>query len=342
MTGLRLADPWLLLALLAIPALMAWRHWLGRAPLLLVPYASAWAGRGLTPPSRGWRTALLYAAIALTVLAAARPQRLDRREETLSRGYDLMLAIDLSTSMLAEDYHGPKGAMNRLEAIRPIIRAFITGRPNDRIGVVAFAGHAYTLAPLTTDHRWLARQVEALRIGLIEDGTAIGDGLGIALANLESSRKDERLIGRFVILLTDGANTAGELEPPQATAIARHRGVPVYTIGAGRNGMVPMPLLDDTGRRIGTRLQPSSVDTDALKTMATATGGRFFQAGDTKAVASAFAAIDAARKADFRVKTHVEVTELYHWPLLAALACLLLAAPALGRGRARPLAEAAS
>lgn len=333
MNDYRFEHEWALLALLLIPAVMLWRRWWGRTPVWLVPYAAAWTAH-VRAPTQGWRIAAVYAAMALITIAAARPQRTDRREEVVSRGYDLMLAIDLSTSMLAEDFRGPKGAINRLEAIRPILQAFVTSRPHDRIGVVVFAGRAYTLSPLTTQHRWLEQQLAALKIGLVEDGTAIGDGLGIALTNLAAGRDDESSVGAFVILLTDGANTSGSLTPPQATAIARHRKTPVYTIGAGRSGMVPFPIFDDSGWRIGTRQFPSSLDEAALQAIAQETGGRYLKAGDAATLASAFAGIDAARKTQFRVRTHVTTTELFAWAAAPALACLLLAAPGLRPRRA--------
>lgn len=330
MSSFQFASPGVLCLLLLIPALAAWRRWRGRAPIWLAPYAAAWSPpRAL--PGGPWRMICLYGVLALLVLALARPQRTDQRQEVVSRGYDLMLAIDLSSSMLAEDYVGPEGPINRLEAIRPALQAFVTERPNDRIGVVLFAAQAYTLAPLTTDHAWLAEQLATLQIGLLEDGTAMGDGLGIALAGLERPREDQdEAVGRFVVLLTDGANTSGSLTPPQSTALARHRGVPVYAIGAGRNGMVPFPIFDDQGQRVGTRQFPSALDVEALQLMARETDGRFVQAGDTAALAEAFEAIDAAQKTAFQVRTRRVTTELFPWPLAGALLLLLGAAPLWG------------
>ena len=335
MSGFQFAAPGLLGLLLLIPALAAWRRWRGRAPVWLAPYAAAWSPpRAL--PGGPWRMLCLYGVLALLILALARPQRVDARQDVVSRGYDLMLAIDLSSSMLAEDYVGPDGPINRLEAIRPALQAFVTERPNDRIGVVLFAAQAYTLAPLTTDHGWLAEQLSTLQIGLLEDGTAIGDGLGIALAGLERPRSDaDEAVGQFVVLLTDGANTSGSLTPPQSTALARHRGVPVYAIGAGRNGMVPFPIFDDQGRRVGTRQFPSALDIETLQRMAQETDGRFVQAGDTAALAQAFAAIDAAQKTEFQVRTRRVTTDLFVWPLVGAFALLLAAAPVWGAGAAR-------
>lgn len=325
MTGMQFAWPWVLPALSVIPLLMLWRARRAPAPLLVVPYAAAWLGKA--PRRRGWRIALLYGAMALLIIAAARPQRISAHSEQVSHGHALMLAIDLSSSMFAEDYRDADGPINRLEAVRPIVEAFIAGRPRDRIGVVAFAGRAITLAPLTSDHGWLIEQVRRLRIGMIEDGTAIGDGLGLSLAGLEAAgRPGERsAAGAFVVLLTDGANTSGALTPPEATGIARHRGVPVYTIAAGRTGMVPFPLFDEAGRRIGTRLFPSALDEDALRTMARETGGLAFRADDADAIKRAFAAIDRARKAVFRSRTRLMTEDLFHWPALAGFALLAIA-----------------
>jgi len=339
-TEFRFEQPLLLLGLLLIPALIVWRRWRGRSPVWLVPYAASWAPAGKSG-RREWPMALLYTAVALLAIAAARPQRTDSDEQVVSRGYDVMLAVDLSTSMLAEDYKGAKGSLNRLDAIRPVLKAFITGRPHDRIGMVLFAGHAFTLAPLTTDHRWLERQLADIKIGIIEDGTAIGDGLGVALTNLESSRGSQNSVGSFVVLLTDGANTSGSLTPPQATAIARHRGIPVYTIGAGRNGMVPFPIFDASGRRIATRERPSSIDVEALRTISAQTSGRYFDAGSQKTVAAAFAAIDRAQKTRFRVKTNVKTTELFAFAALPALALLFAAAWGFGMRTGSPVRRAA-
>lgn len=325
MTGLRFAWPLMLLALLALPGLMLWRHRRGRTPLRLVPHAAAWSGPGLPPPSPA--IALLYLALALLIVAMARPQAVDPARQVEAQGHDLMLVVDLSTSMLSEDYRGPKGAINRLETVRPVLQAFIAARRRDRIGLVVFARQALTLAPLTTDRRWLAGEVAALRTGLIEDGTAIGDGLGVALNGIAAARGDSGAAsaGAFIVLLTDGSNNSGDLTPGQATALARFRRVPVYTVGTGRNGMVPFPTFDARGRRIGTSLQPSVLDIEALRTIAAATGGRFFRAGDAAALQAAFRAIDAAETARFAVRRTVRIRELYPWAAAHALALLVLA-----------------
>ncbi len=326
MTTYVFRDPWWLLGLGLILAAIALRR-RGLVTVLFVPFVSAWRGE---PRLRGlpWNVLFAYAALACLVLALARPQRIEQRREVQSRGYDLMLAIDLSTSMLAEDYERGEERLNRLQAIRPIIQAFITRRPSDRIGVIVFSGRAYTLAPLTSDHAWLEKQIDRLKLGLIEDGTAIGDGLGLALTRLEQSGRSEggRRVGAFVILLTDGASNRGALNPEQATAIARDRGIPVYTIGAGRAGLAPFPIFDALGNRIGTRQRPSDLDEETLKLMSAETGGGYFRADDAAAVENAFAAIDQAQTIEFEPRYSLITTELFRWPAFTGLLCLLAAA----------------
>ncbi len=332
-TGFRFDQPLVLLALLIVPAIMLWRRFRGRAPLRIVPHAAAWAGD--FGASRRSSIAALYAALVLIVVALARPQQVANDQRIEQQGYDLMLVVDLSTSMLSEDYRGASGPINRLETVRPVIQQFIRNRPDDRIGIAVFTREALTLAPLTTDHGWLARQVAGLRTGLMEDGTAIGDGLGVALLDIAAGRGSVApgaatdTVGAFIVLLTDGSNNSGELTPAEATALARFRKIPIYTVGTGRNGMVPFPVFDAAGKRIGTSMQPSTLDIEALKTIAAQTGGRFFMAGDTNALQTAFAAIDAARKARFQVRRSVRVDELFPWALLPAMALLLLAAQGL-------------
>ena len=158
-------------------------------PVLLVPFAAAWHRPSLLAASR-WPAALAVAGLILLVGALARPQRIEDKREARSQGYDIVLAIDLSGSMLSEDYERDGQRLNRLQAIKPVIQAFIDRRPADRIGSRPFLRKAYTLSPLTTDHAWLARQLDRVKIGLIEDGTAIGDALGVALTRLDQARRE--------------------------------------------------------------------------------------------------------------------------------------------------------
>ena len=331
--GYVLKDPLWLLAIAALPLLL-WIRGRRRVPVLLVPFAAAWHRPSLASFSR-WPVMLAFLGLVLLVAALARPQHVEDKREVRSQGYDIMLAIDLSGSMLAEDYEKGGERLNRLQAIKPVIQAFINDRPNDRIGIVVFSGRAYTLAPLTFDHEWLARQTERLKIGLIEDGTAIGDGLGVALTRLEQAKRESggKRSGAFIVLLTDGANNRGTLTPEQATDLARSRGVPVYTIGAGKDGIVPFPVFDDKGNKIGYRRLMADLDEGALRAIADATGGHFFRAADTDTVESAFKAIDRAQKIEFQAKSYLITTELFYWfaaPGLAALMVAALAARSLG------------
>jgi len=318
-TGFRFADPAWFAAILVLP-LAIWLRGRGRLPVLVVPYAAAWHRPSALGSSR-WPTFLACAGLVLVICALARPQRTEDRREVRHEGYDIMLCIDLSSSMLSEDYEKAGQRLNRLDAIRPVIQAFIEQRPDDRIGIVLFSGKAYTLSPLTLDHDWISRQLERVHIGLIEDGTAIGDGLGVALTRLEQSAREShgRRQGAFIVLLTDGANNRGALMPMQAAAIAHARSIPIYTIGAGKDGIVPVPVFDQ-GRKIGYTNQMADLDEGALRELAAATGGQFFRAAETGTIESAFRAIDQSQKIEFQARTYLTTTELFPW----------LAAPALG------------
>jgi len=323
-TGWTLADPVWLLLLLALPAIAWLRARRGR-PVFVIPFVSHWSGTDPLPRSRVPQL-LVGAGLVLLSLALARPQRVDEKRQVTQQGYDIVLAIDLSGSMLAEDYERGGDRINRLQAIKPIVDAFIARRPSDRIGIVTFGGRAYTLAPLTADHGWLHRQVQRLRVGLIEDGTAIGDGLALAVSRLGQPDRVEngRRLGGFVILLTDGANNTGAVDPLQAADVAQSKGIPVYTIAAGQDGVVPMPVFDEAGRKAGYREMVSDVDEPTLRAIADATGGRYFRAMDADTVDAAFAAIDRERKIEFDATGNLNVQELYAWAAWPGLLLLAL------------------
>ena len=322
-----LRDPLWLLALLAIP-LVLWLRQRQRVNVLVVPFAAAWHRPSLAAAAR-WPAGLIVVGLALAIGALARPQRVEDKREVRTQGYDIVLTVDLSGSMLAEDYEKGGERLNRLQAIKPVIQAFINDRPNDRIGVVVFAGRAYTLAPLTFDHAWLARQMERLKILMIEDGTAIGDGLGVALTRLVQAKRESegKRQGAFIVLLTDGANNRGTLSPDQAADLARARAIPIYTIGAGKSGIVPMPFFDDKGNKLGYRRMMADLDEGALIAIADKTGGRFFRADEVRTIEGAFAAIDQAQKIEFQAKSYLVTTELFPW--LAGPGAVLLLAGAL-------------
>ena len=323
--NLRLADPVWLLALAALPAAV-WLRGRAKVPVFLVPFASAWHRTSVAGSQ--WVAGLAVAGLVLVVGALARPQRVEDKREVRSQGYDIMLAVDLSGSMLSEDYEKNGERINRLQAIKPVIQAFIERRPSDRIGVVLFSSQAFTLAPLTMDHAWLARQIERIRIGIIKDGTAIGDALGVALSRLDQAGREAsgKRKGAFIVLLTDGANNMGAIAPAQAAQLARARGIPIYTIGAGKDGIVPYPNFDEQGRKVSYSWIAADLDEDALRDIAQTTGGRFYRAADTDTIESAFASIDSAEKIEFQAKSYLLTTELFPW--LAAPGLALFAAGA--------------
>jgi Ca-activated chloride channel family protein len=319
-------DPLWFFALGLLPAVV-WLRGRRRVPVMLVPFAASWHRPSLGSVSR-WPAALALFGLTLLVVSLARPQRIEDKREVRSQGYDIMLAVDLSTSMLSEDFERDGERINRLQAIKPVIQAFIEQRPADRIGIVLFSGRAYTMAPLTFDHDWLASQLERIKIGMIEDGTAIGDGLGVALTRLEQAKRESgaKRQGAFVVLLTDGSNNRGSLPPAQAAELAKSRGIPVYTIGAGQVGYVHFPVFDQGGRKIGYRRVASDLDEDALRNIADTTGGHFYRSTDTKTIESAFRAIDKAQKIEFQAKSYLITTELFVWPATPGVTFLMLAA----------------
>lgn len=325
MPGWTFHDPLWLWLLASLPLLMWLRRRRG-VTVLVVPEAQQWqmSASANSPP---WAVACAYAGLALLIVGLARPQFLEPEKDPKRSGYDFIIAIDLSTSMYAEDFQRGGTTTNRLQAIKPIISAFINRRPDDRIGIVTFGGRAYTFAPLTFDHEWLRKQTARLSIGLIEDGTAIGDAIGVSLSRLRQGQKGDggKREGAFIVLLTDGASNKGSLDPRQAAQLAAEDGVAVYTIGAGAEGNIPMPVFDYAGKRVGTEIRASEVDTLLLRDIAESTGGLFFRATDERAVGQAFAQIDRENKIDFDAPPPLISHELFAYFALPGVALLGLA-----------------
>lgn len=325
-------NPWWFAALAGLAAVAVLRY-RRRISVLLIPHAAQWQ-RSTVVRQAPWTVLGAYAGAALLILALARPQWQEARRQERQPGYDLILAVDLSTSMYAEDFNRDGAIMNRLQAIKPILEAFINQRPNDRIGLVTFAGQAHTFAPLTFDHDWLRRQAGRLSIGLIEDGTAIGDAIGVGLARLRQGRRNldqPKRLGAFLVLLTDGASNRGALDPRQAADLAQEEGVVVFTIGAGAEGRVAMPVFDHQGRRIGTEMHESEIDNLLLRDVAEKTGGRFFRATDTRTVQEAFEGIDQATRVEFEAPPQQVTHELFPWFLTPAVLGLGLAVAGAAR-----------
>ena len=253
--------------------------------------------------------------ISLVVCILARPQSKHSWSDTDVEGIDIMLAVDVSTSMLAQDFKP-----NRVEALKEIAQRFIEKRPNDNMGLTMFAGEAYTQCPLTTDHTVLMNLYNSVDCnmaarGIIDDGTAIGDGIMNAILRL----KDSQAKSKVIILLTDGVNNSGNISPQTAAEIAKKYGIRIYTIGIGRNGMAPYPL--PTG---GTAMLPVEIDEQTMTKISTETGGQYFRAQKNAELDAIYQDIDKMERTKFSVKQFSRRGELYQPFALAALVVLLL------------------
>ncbi len=317
MRDLLFANPeWLYGLLLLIP-MIAWYVWrqLRRSATLRFSGLQPFEKTGT--PVRAWLRHLLFVlrvlAVALLFVVMARPQSVNRWQKVNTEGIDIIIDLDISSSMLAQDFKP-----NRLEAAKNVAIRFITGRPNDRIGLVVFSGESFTQCPLTTDHAVLINLFLQVKSGMIEDGTAIGDGLATAINRL----KDSKAKSKVVILLTDGMNNRGEIAPLTAAKIANTFGIRVYTIGVGTLGTAPYPVQTP----YGTRYQQMKVQIDEpmLKKIASMTGGKYFRATDNKKLQEIYNEIDKMEKSKIDVKQFSRKEEEYmKFALWAAI--LLLA-----------------
>jgi Ca-activated chloride channel family protein len=325
---MRLADPWWLLAQVVLPLLWTAR----RDRDVAVRFPSLAALQAVAPGGAGRRRRVLpilrTITLALVVLLLARPQ-LGREATRVHReGVDIMLAVDVSGSMLAEDFELEGERASRLAVVKSVVRDFVAARPADRIGLVVFGGRPYTQAPLTLDHGWLNQHLDRVEVGMIEDGTAIGSGLATAVARLRASPAPSKV----VVLLTDGQNNAGRMSPGTAAEAAAALGVKVYTDGAGTRGMAPIPAQDVFARK-DYRPMPVDIDEGTLQAIARTTGARYFRATDTAELRDVYAEIDAAEKIEFEAPLFHDYRELYPWLGWPALVLLLteigLGAPVL-------------
>ena len=258
-------------------------------------------------------------ALCLIAAALARPQSPVEESRIQTEGIDIVLALDVSTSMLAEDFTLQGKRVNRLDAVKDVVQSFIEGRKNDRIGLIAFAGRAYTVSPLTLDYSWLLQNLERVKIGMIKDGTAIGLGLASSLNRL----KDTEAKSKVVILLTDGRNNAGDISPSLAAEAARALGIKVYTIGAGTKGLAPYPVRDFFGNKVYQSVK-IDIDEDSLMDIAAKTGAKYFRATDTKSLRKIYGEIDKMEKTPIEEKGYLEYKELFTGLLGFALALVLL------------------
>ena len=308
-----------LLWLLVIPAFML-VHYVyievsGRRPHLRVPYIKFWkaGGRSVLGVIRHLPFLLRTIALVMIIIAIARPRSSTKMDKIDTEGIDIVLAMDVSTSMLARDF-----TPDRISAAKDIAIEFISQRPSDRMGIVVFAGESYTQCPLTTDRATLINLMKEIETGLIEDGTAIGNGLATAVARMQNSDAKSRV----VILLTDGVNNSGEITPQTAADIAKTYGIRVYTIGVGANGTAPYPVMTPWG--VQMQNVEVEIDENLLKNIAETTGGRYFRATDNTKLSEIYSEINKMEKARTTIDSFPIYKELFTGFALIALACLLL------------------
>ena len=312
----RFEDPLVLGLLLLIPALYWLQHRWERSRRSALRFSSLERARRTGEGQVRWRHrvpgVLRLLAIVVLVAALARPQTGVTSESVLTEGIDIVLAMDVSSSMLAEDL-GP----NRLEAAKEVAAQFVQGRRNDRIGLVAFAGQAYTQAPLTLDYSVVVELLGELAVGMIEDGTAVGMGLATAVKRLEASEAESKV----VVLLTDGRSNRGEIGPTTAAQMAQALGIRVYTIGAGTRGSARVPVNDPL---MGRRYVNMRVDLDepTLREMADLTGGRYFRATDRESLEAVYSEIDTLETTEIQVENFTRYGERF--PLFLGVALILL------------------
>ena len=312
---LEFGSPWVLLLLLLLPAWWLWRR--RRRPAAIVFSRVGVLANG-PRAGRGIARALLVArnlVLVGLIIALARPRSAGRAEQSTTEGINIIIAFDISSSMLAEDFQ----PQNRLEVACDKVKQFIAMRSSDRIGVVAFSGEALTQVPLTTDYPVVMAAVDNLQPGQLEDGTAIGTAIATAANRLRDAPGNSRV----VVLLTDGVNNRGSIDPRTAAQAAAAFGVKIYTIGVGTEGMAPVPV----GRGVfGLRYEnrPVEIDDALLTDVAKRTGGRYFRARDAVALQRITEEIDRLERTPVRTRVYTRYSELYRWPLGIALLALAL------------------
>ena len=316
------AHPYLLFLLLGLPLLAWWRRRLRLRTAFIyssVQLVKPIAGLNRSPAGRVL-AALRWTALALAIIALARPRLVEGQARVKASGIDIVVSVDLSLSMAAEDFVENGQRVNRVYLARKVLKKFIEGRPNDRIGLVAFSGKAYVVTPPTLDHDFLLQNVERLNLETIKEaGTAIGLGLNAAVNRLRELDSKSRI----VILMTDGVNNTGKVPPLTAADAAKALKVKVYTIGIGTRGMAPMPYTDAFGRRI-MQNEPVEIDEEILTEISKRTGGRYYRADTTENLKGIYEEIDRLEKTEIEMKKYQRYTELFGFVIAGAALLLLL------------------
>lgn len=318
---IRFEQPELLWLLLVPPLLALWRG--SRGKVAAVEFSSTDIARAVARETRArpgrWMALLRVLVAECLVLGLARPQWVSGHSEVQASGIDLMLAVDVSGSMEALDFKLGGRQANRLDVVKSVVADFIGARPNDRIGVIAFAGAPYLVSPLTLDHDWLKQNLERLSTGMVEDGTAIGSALATGVNRL----REQVAKSKVLVLLTDGMNNAGKVTPQIAAEAAKAMGIKVYTIAAGTKGHAPMPMRDKLGRIVRIVQAKVDVDEESLRKIADETGGKFFRATDTDSLKKVYAEIDRMEKTTRAVRKFEHHRDVFAFAVVPAMVLML-------------------
>jgi Ca-activated chloride channel family protein len=302
-----------------LPIVMLWRG--RRGPIAAIEYSDVGLAREIARGSRSrmgfWVWLLPIFAAVLMIVGLARPQLDHSRTQVTANGIDIVLGLDVSGSMTALDFLINNRRINRIEVVKSVVSKFIEERPDDRIGLIAFAGAPYVVSPITLDHDWLLQNLERVNIGTAEDGTAIGSAIAASVNRLRTTPAKSKVI----ILLTDGVNNTGKISPLAAAEAAKALGVKIYTIGVGVRGKAPIPVKDEAGN---WHLVMAQVDVDekTLQAVAEETGGRFYRATDTDSLQKIYEQINGYEKSAQTVQKFEHYEELYPWALIPALGIL--------------------
>ena len=315
----RFASPLWLFLLLALLALAFVKGRRGGAPALAFPGTRLLAEIVRAPRFRagGFLMNLLYGSLFFAIVALARPQRLHHHDEITSEGIAICVTFDVSLSMLIRDYTIGMEQVNRITAAKRVLTEFINGRPNDRIGIVAFAGAPYNPCPLTLDHGWLLRNMDRIQTGIMEDGTAIGSGMAMAARRLDEQKEVK---SKVIVLITDGANNSGKLSPRDAARMAATLGIKIYAIGIGTPGIHPIPL--PSGQIISSGRD--EFDENSLREIAHIGNGAFFKGQDSATLDNIFHTIDELEKSQIQRHRIVETDDWYEGFLFIAMVLALL------------------
>jgi Ca-activated chloride channel family protein len=319
---IRLLSPQWLWLLALVPMIALWRG--RRGSVAAVEYSNAQLVRAVARATRSrsgaWLTGITLLALTCFIVGLARPQIGTTSTPIQASGIDIMLLLDVSGSMRSLDFKLDNKPASRVDVVKSVVSKFIQARPDDRIGLSIFAGAPYLVSPLTLDHDWLLQNLDRIRIGAVDDGTAIGSAIASGVNHL----RDQSASAKVIVLLTDGQNNAGKVSPLIAAQTARALGIRVYTIGIGVRGEAPYPITDEYGNQ-QIVMQKVDVDEGTLRQIATITGGQFYRATDTEALTRIYGQIDRLERTTHTLKSYEQWQELFGWLLIPGLLLLGLA-----------------